>query len=265
MQGFLVMVKSPGTTATITVPYSSTGTIVKNTSKQRISGTKKVFTRIDITGSNLGDRMWLFTDPTCSHGFDNGWDGYKIMGSSLAPQIYASEIDAEYQVNTLNDINNTYIGFKAGIDTIYTLTFTHQNNDTRYRNIYLMDLSENKTVEITTSGSKYSFNSNSGVPLEKRFKIIAAPLNDITTDYKTIKEKDNPLSVFSSNNFIIVKNKSNLKGNLYLYDVTGRFIQRYVFNANDISTLSLTLPAGIYLSKAVTLTDEVTTNLILKE
>ena len=265
MQAFLVMVKSPGTTATISIPYSSTGTIVKNTSPQRISVAKKVFTRIDITGSYSGDRMWLFTDSTCSRGFDNGWDGYKIIGSSLAPQIYASEIDADYQVNTINDINNTYIGFKAGIDTIYTLTFTHQNMDTRYRNIYLMDLSENKTVEITTSGSLYSFNSNSGIPLEKRFKIVASPLDGITTDYKTTEEKNNPLSVFSSNHFIIVKNRSNLKGNLYLYDMTGRFIQRFAFNANDITTFSVTLPAGIYLSKAVTLTEEVTTNLILKE
>ena len=264
MQAFLVMVNLPGKTATISIPYSSTGTVGKNTSLQRVLAHKPVSTRIEVNGSTYSDRMWLFTDSSCTHGFDNGWDGYKIMGSNLAPQIYAFEADANYQVSTLDNINNTYLGFKAGIDTIYTLTFTHQNCDTHYRNIYLLDVSENKTVEITATGSQYRFNSHSGFALEKRFKIIATPFDNVPAGYKTAKG-DNPLTVFSSNHCIIVKNQSNLKGDLYLYDMTGRFIEKFNFNANDITTFAVNLPTGLYLSKAATLTDQITANLTLQE
>ena len=266
MQAFLVMVSTPGSTATLSIPYSSAGTVVKNTTLQRAPGAGKVFTRIDVNGSGYSDRMWLFTNSTCSRGFDNGWDGYKIMGSSLSPQIYAYEDDADYQVNTVDNINNTYLGFKAGIDTSYTLTFTHQNNENHYYSIYLLDLSENKTVDITKTGSQYHFNSNTTVPTEKRFKLIATSLGtDVPTSQNKTDSEYHSLSVFNSNHAIMVKNQSKLGGYLYLYDITGRFIRKLQFTSNAITTFPLQLAVGTYLSKAVTLADEVTNHLIFKE
>jgi len=262
MQAFLVMVKTPGPTATVSIPYNSTGTIVKNSSLQRAHAAEKVFTRIDVIGSCLGDQMWLFTEPTCTRGFDNGWDGYKLLGSSLLPQIYASQEDADYQVISSNDINNTYLGFKAGIDTIYTMTFNQNNIATCYQNIYLMDLIENKTVEITADKSSYTFHSKSGTMEENRFKIIASPANPDISDKSTDKDI-HILSVFNSKNTIIVNNLSSQNGYLYLYDITGRFILKLQFSANTISTFPVLLPIGAYLSKAITQSTKLTTQLIL--
>jgi len=175
------------------------------------------------------------------------------MGSNLSPQIYALEADGNYQVNTIGDINNSYIGFKAGIDTLYTLTFTHQNKDPRYDHLYLMDLCENKTVEITAAGSKYCFNSGSNKEVENRFKIIATLEDlDINTDTNSVTTKTQPISVFNSDNIILIKNQSSLNGFLYFFDIAGRLLQKLPFQANGITTLTNQLPTGSYLIKAVT-------------
>jgi hypothetical protein len=266
MQAFLVKVITPGANATISIPYHSTGTILKNTTLLRAKNLRKIYTRIDVKGSDSSDHMWIFTDPTCTRGYDNGWDGFKILGSVMTPQIYSMEADGVYQVNSVDDINNSYIGFRAGIDTSYTLTFTHQNKDPRYNGIYLMDLIANKIVEVTTSGSQYSFKSTSGSPIEKRFKIIASvDGNDITKGSTDTLAGHHSLTVFSSKKTILVKNQSGLKGDLYLYDMTGRFIQKSIFLPNDITLIPTQLPIGSYVSKAITLNDEVTAKLIISE
>jgi hypothetical protein len=266
MQAFLVKVITPGANATISIPYNSTGTTVKNATLLRTKNSMKIYTRIDVNGSGSSDRMWIFTEPTCTKGYDNGWDGFKMLGSVMSPQIYAMEADGDYQVNSIDDINNSYIGFRAGIDSIYTMTFTHQNKDPRYNGIYLMDLLENKMVEITTSGSQYSFKSTSDNQIEKRFKIIASvDGNDIPTRLTDTLDENHSLTVFSSQKTILVKNQSVLKGDLYLYDIAGRFIQKSKFSPNDITIIPTQLPMGTYVSKAVTLKEEVTAKLIISE
>jgi hypothetical protein len=266
MQAFLVMVKTPGPNATISIPYSSTGTMVKNSGLQHVSVKEKIFTRIDVTGTGIIDRMWIYTDPLCTRGFDNGWDGYKMIGSLTSPQIYAMEIDGNYQVNSIDDINNTNLGFKAGLDSVFTLTFTHHNKDARYRYLYLIDLIKNKTIDITASGSQYSFNSNSTDTIENRFKIIATNEGiDISTITESPKTIQHSISVFNTDKIILVNNKSSLNGNLYLYDLTGKLVKAMPFKADCINTLSVKLPPGYYVCTAVTLKEEVTRKLILKD
>ena len=239
---------------------------MKNTTLLREKNSRKIYTRIDVKGSNSIDHMWIFTNQTCSRGYDNGWDGFKMLGSVMSPQIYAMEADGDYQVNSVDDINNSYIGFRAGIDSTYTMTFIHQNKDPRYNGIYLMDLIENKIVEITASGSQYSFKSTSGNSIEKRFKIIASvDGSDITTRSSDTLTAHHSLTVFSSQKTILVKNQSDLKGDLYLYDMTGRLIQKSIFSPNEITLIPTQLPVGTYVSKAITLKDEVTAKLIISE
>ena len=266
MQAFLVMVKTPGPTATISIPYNTTGTMEKNSGLQRASANEKIYTRIEVTGTGSVDRMWIFTDPACNRGFDNGWDGYKMIGYSTSPQIYAIETDGNYQVNSVDDINNTNIGFKAGLDTVYTLTFTHHNKDARYRYIYLMDLCKNKTVDISDSGSQYSFHSNSSDTIVNRFKIIASNDGiDISTITESPKTGQHSISVFNTDKIILVNNKSNLNGNIYLYELTGKIVKTMPFKANCISTLPVKLPSGYYVCTAVTSNEEIIIKLILKD
>jgi hypothetical protein len=133
-----------------------------------------VGTRIDVQGSRYSDQMWIFAVSTCTTGFDNGWDGYKMFGSStVIPQIYAAEPSANFQIDAVPTFNNTYISFKAGEDTVYTMTFTNQLVETLYSELYLVDSVANCKVNILSSGTKYTFNVQPTSAPVKRFKIVA--------------------------------------------------------------------------------------------
>ena len=96
--------------------------------------------RIDVKGTRYSDQMWIFSVPTTTRAFDNGWDGYKMFGTSTRiPQIFAMEETGNFQVNAVPDMNETYIAFKAGQDTVYTLNFTTQNLSMYYQALYIKD------------------------------------------------------------------------------------------------------------------------------
>lgn len=263
MQAFLVSALSSSGTATLSIPYSSVSTVVPNTDKQRVVSFSKnadstqISTRIDVTGSGFSDRMWIFTNAACSHRFDNGYDGEKIIGSIVVPQIYAMEDDGIYQVNSVDDMNNSYLGFQAGIDSLYTLTFTHQNMNLKYSRIFLLDSVAQKTTDITASGSIYTFTALSTDAVIKRFKIVAE------TNLSTFNPGDSSLVVFSSQRTIFIDNKSNADGTLQVVDIAGRIVKKFPFTASGVTTVRTTLPQGSYVAMAITKKDRLTTRLIL--
>jgi len=257
MQAFLVRTKVDG--AKIKIPYNSTGVMIKNTTTQRIQTSPKIYTIIKVKGKRYSDCMWIFSDPNCSHNFDNGWDGEKIMGSPLAPQLFAMENDGDYQVNSVDDINNTYLGFQAGEDSENTLTFTHKNIESRYEGLYLVDLMENKTIDITQSGTEYIFSAGLSKTPTKRFRIITNPVIKDTTYMAT------GLSIFSSQGTVFLHNRTNENGYILLYDMTGRMLQKLDFDASGITSFPLSLTPGTYIVKALTNKEEITKRLVLPQ
>jgi len=264
MQAFLV--KATNTGATLEIPYSSVAVAdsMPQRSKKMYSKTSEndICTIIDVKGSRFSDRMWLFTDPDCTHSFDNGWDGEKFLGSSLAPQLYAMEADGDYQVNSVDDINNTYLGFQAGEDSLYTFTFTHQNLGLKYWKVLLVDSARTDTVDITSENSKYTFSSLPADTITRRFKIITN--RDISTHVTTPTSGSTQLNVFSSDHSVYIDNKSDEKGILYLYDMTGRIIQKFDFIAQGVTTIQPNVTSGTYLVKATTKTRTVAKNISLE-
>jgi hypothetical protein len=240
---------------------------LKNNVRQLAEGTVKindsipVWTQIDVKGSVFSDRMWIFSDSICTHSFDNGYDGEKFIGSYVSPQIYAMEADGIYQVNSVDDMNNTYLGFQPGEDSIYTMTFTHQNLNLMYSGAYLLDSLRGTTTDITASGSTYTFQVLAADTIEKRFKIVTIPA--VTTGVQKPVISGNTLNVFSSQKTIFVDNKGDQSGYLQIYDIAGRFIQKYPFAANEVTTLRTGLSPGVYVTTAITKTDKTTTRLMV--
>ncbi len=126
--------------------------------------------RIDVVGATSSDQMWVFQVPGTTRGFDNGWDGYKMTGT-VAMQIYAAEAAGNFQVDGVPDMNNTYIAFQAGSDTQYTMTFVNQYLSTVFTGLSLVDSVDNKTVDIFTSGSTYTFTATNTTAI-RRFKLV---------------------------------------------------------------------------------------------
>lgn len=260
MQGFLVKAMSNSPLATFGITYNSV--VMNNTDPQRAPGTKslsesnQVSTRIDLAGTTYSDRMWLFTDTGCTRYFDNGWDGAKIQGSAMTPQIFAVEPDGNYQVDAVDNINNTLLGFQAGEDVEYTLTFTHQNLKAGYTAMYLIDLVENRTVDITESGSMYAFVAVSTPESVNRFKIVTRNYEKDTPDAQT------QLKIFGAGNTIFVQNLSNLSGELVLNDMMGHMLKRTAFGPFGVTAVQTGLIPGAYVVNAYTSTERVCKRII---
>jgi hypothetical protein len=205
--------------------------------------------------------MWIFTNSSCSHSFDNGWDAAKSFSSLvLVPQIFSSEVDNDYQTSTVDNINNTEIGFYSGEDSIYTLTFTHENLDAAYSELYLIDMQIDSTIDISQSGTEYPFLVRSTDTLIKRFKIVTNI--GVATDTKS--ENKIGLKVFSSEKILIVQNYTNINGKLFLYDISGQLIINEPFNEAGVTTLNLKLPTGVYVAKCVAGGSEVVSRVVIK-
>src|ERR1035437_358158 len=153
------------------------------------------------------------------------------------------EVDGDYQVDAVADMNNTELGFQAGEDVEYTLTFTHENLLTRYAGVYLVDSVENKTVDITESGSTYKFVAESAPTKVNRFKIVTRPYE------KDAPDADTKVKLFSSKGTIFVQNMSNSNGELRLYDMAGHYIKKVIFGANGVTTVSTNIKPGVYVAK----------------
>jgi len=260
MGGFLIKDTNVGGDHTFGINYNSV--IQANTSKQRAKkADTSAATIIDVKGTRYADRMWLFTNPNCTKAFDNGWDGRKELGLAFTPQLYAMEADGNYQVNSVNDINNTDLAFQAGEDTNYTLIFTHQNIENAYSALYLVDLVENKTTDISATGTEYNFTVTSTATPVKRFKIVTATGG--TTE--NAKFKESGLRVFGVQNNLIVHNFGSTVGNLTLYDINGRIVQQSTVSPFGITTIPTNLPEGCYVVKAKTESMEVTEKVILNK
>jgi len=261
MQAILVKALSLSTDATFGITYNTV--IMNNTDPQRAPGisyqpgTDKVSTLIDVKGTNFSDKMWLFTQPGCTKNFDNGWDGAKMPGIALTPQIFAIGNDGNYQVNAVDDINNTYLGFQAGQDVAYTLTFTHQNLKSRYEAVYLVDLIENKAVDITESGSTYSFNAESTPTSVKRFMIATRNIEKDSVD------KNTQLKVFSTGNTAFVQNLGSLNGEMNIYNMSGRCIKKAAFGPYGVTAIQVGTIQGAYVVNATTNNERVSKRIIL--
>jgi hypothetical protein len=252
MQGFLVRTKGSNP-STISIPYSSVA--VKNAEQLRVksNNNEKIFSIINVNGSRFNDKMWLFSEPGKSRGYDNGWDGRKVFGSAAFPQIFAAEHDGNYQVNTVDDINNTLLGFRAGEDLSYTLTFNHSNTELKYQQITLTDLLTQQTVDITEDGSQYAFVHDPAF-VGARFRINSTNINsdedDTEDDTETEVQPEKDFKVYYSSGNLIVNNPADVAGSVYLYDLKNQAVKVFSFGGKSISQFPVQLPTGVYLAKA---------------
>ena len=245
--------------------YANTNNSFTKENISKVASRSYVYTIIDVKGSRFSDQMMIFSIPECTRNFDNGWDGRKLFGNALTPQLFAMEADGIYQINSINDIDQTNLGFLAGEDTSYKLTFTHVNLEQRYSELYLLDLKNDTVVDITQTGTQYVFTAEKTLAPEKRFEILTSKpysAKEITTKNNTLYEDE--LNIFNVNGAIYVNNNSANAGRLFLFDLSGRIVEEWAFNANEIFTLPINLPVGIYVAKVNTNSQKLTVKLIIR-
>jgi hypothetical protein len=238
-----------------------------------VSAQDLVGIRIDLKSANYTDKLWFFSVATSTRNFDAGWDGYKGVSSSSALQFFAWESDGNYQIDVVPDLNNTYIGFKPGSDSVYTLTFSPQNIALGYQQLYLIDSVANNFINICVDGAKYTFTAQHTSAAIKRFKIVtslpqlapAAFTGSIVSGLHDVaKDQNKKIKIYSSNKTIFVENIDSQNGKLNIYNASsGTLVKNSDFNGNEKTTIETDLPKGVYVLKGKTLTEELCTKVVI--
>lgn len=199
---------------------------------------------MDVIGENSSDRVYLITAENTTKVYDAGWDGSKSLASDIV-QLYVMDPDnRRLQVNSDFDLNETYLGFRTGGESVYTLKFRYNNQMSGvYESLYIQDLATGVTSEIT-DGMSMNFISASGAA-EKRFKLTAAK---IRSNIGTLNTTD-AIGLAVNSSSIIVENKTGQDVVVKVYNLVGQpLLVKTV--ADGLQTLRHELPQGTYIVEA---------------
>lgn len=246
MQGFVVELNpaataTEGNAAARTLKFKYSGASDTNLPMRTSpSGNEKPSTMISLYDNNekLIDRAWIFINEKSTRNFDNGYDGRKKIVSPGLAQLFSYENDGIYQVNTTPDINNTSLGFKGqeGI-TNYTLAFAHNNIESIYQNLYLIDLETNILTEITADKSSYTFAGHNTHTATNRF-VLRAHEKEISNQIK------NKVDIYQENDRVFFINLYDEEVLVNIYDIAGRLTQKLKLPP----LYSTSLPEGNFVS-----------------
>lgn len=126
--------------------------------------------RMQVNSQNSGaDRMYLIQHENTTRGYDNGYDAKNILAEGQA-NIYTNEVDGQMEISVADQIDSTFIGFTAGEDSVYTLTFTSLVGE----DMYLHDLVEDSLFLLVEDG-QYTFSAQANSVNDMRFQLILHP------------------------------------------------------------------------------------------
>ena len=126
--------------------------------------------RMQVNSQNSGaDRMYVIQHENTTRGYDNGYDAKNIIAQGQA-NIYTNEPEGQMEISVADQIDSTFIGFAAGEDSEYTLTFTSLVG----QDMYLHDLESDSLFLITEEG-QYTFSAHPNSVNDMRFQLILYP------------------------------------------------------------------------------------------
>ena len=203
--------------------------------------------RLQVNSENSGaDRMYIIQDSMATAGYDNGYDAPKLMADGLV-NIYTNEPFGKMEISSTDHMDGMFIGFQAGEDTHYIMTFTSLVGDS----LYLYDLEEDKFVEML-DGEQYHFSAIAQSTNDMRFQVLVAPTlpdetpgqgGGVTTDVENITTPQ----LWISDRKVFV---SNAKPNstMAIYTASGMLITAPYTLHTTPYTLDLSyLPTGVYV------------------
>ena len=126
--------------------------------------------RIQVNSENSGaDRMYVIQHENATKGYDNGYDAKNILAEGQA-NIYTYEQDGQMEISVTNHLDSTYIGFSAGDDAEYTLTFTSLVGE----EMYLYDIEQDIFISLAEQ-EQYTFYAQPNSVNDKRFLLLLNP------------------------------------------------------------------------------------------
>ena len=203
--------------------------------------------RLQVTSENSGaDRMYIIQDSLTTSGYDNGYDAPKQMADNLM-NIYTNEPFGKMEISSTNNMDGMYIGFKAGDDSEYTMTFTSLIGDS----LYLYDSEMDTYVEMIELG-QYQFSAIPQSTNDMRFQLLVAPefpsdLPEQGGGVTTSTEDITSTRLWVNDRTIYV---ANVQPNsvLSIYTISGMLVTApYTLHSTQSTVNIADLPAGVYI------------------
>ena len=204
--------------------------------------------RLQINSQNSGaDRMYLIQDSTCTANYDNGFDAPKQMTDGLL-NLYTNEACGKMEISATDNIDGIYLGFAAGEDEVYTMTFTSLIGE----DLYLYDVEQDTLVGMA-NGETYEFAAVAKSTNDMRFQILVDPdLSDylpnggngdgVTTDIYDVQTQQ--LWVQDKNVYIAY---ASANSTLEVYTISGVAVAKYAIGYAPCTLDLSNMPTGVYM------------------
>lgn len=246
MQGFFVKAKSGTGNGSVSIDYrnavvrpnyyeaSTPPPVVRAPQKEK---TEIPILKMRVEGKRFADELYLLCREDWTHAYEPGFDGKKIYGDSRTPQLFAIEADDNMSVNAVDDIDGQYLGFIAGEETEYTLTFDPSTLNGQYSRLYLHDLTAGTSIDLLASDS-YSFSVGKKGET-RRFLISSSSTVNEEVDGGLLKG-------YAYDGVLYVENFTDSEGDWTVYDAVGRKIDSGTVPGLGRYSYTLNLPYGAY-------------------
>lgn len=200
--------------------------------------------RLQVNSANSGaDRMYIIQESTTTRDYDNGYDAPNHFAEGIA-NIYTNEPFGKMEVSCANDIDSMYIGFQAGTDEQYTLSFRSLIGDS----LYLKDLS-NDSIFLLTEGGKYHFTAQPLSTNDLRFQVLLHPVFNnedtnagVTTDMEYVADTH----IWHDHNQLYITN-APANSTLALYNINGQLILSHTTQHTTHTIDLYNLHQGVYI------------------
>lgn len=242
LQGFMICNKGMAK-ASLSMPYS--GIVKEKASEKLRAGDEedvREFLHIDVASNEGADRLFVFRKEGTTAGFDNGWDGSKILVGGR-PQLYVISSEGPLQVATSAQIEGLPIGFEAPKDGAYTLSFrVSPELQGRYPSLCLRDRVTGTLIPMGQTSS-YTFVTTKSLD-KHRFDLV-------TEEEDSLSPATEPIRVVGlGNTRVLVDNTTALDSKVLVFDATGALVLQAEVPARSGKEYSLSLP-GTYVVKVV--------------
>lgn len=202
--------------------------------------------RMRVNSQNSGaDRMYVIQYENTTRGYDNGYDAKNIIAQGQA-NIYTNEPEGQMEISIADQIDSTFIGFAAGEDSEYTLTFTSLVG----QDMYLHDL-ESDSLFLLIEEGQYTFSAHPNSVNDMRFQLLLypdfsddLPGNGVTTGIDNLVSS---AQVWVNDKRVYIADAPQ-NSNLVVYTANGMCITSPLTIHHTPCTIDLShLPTGVYV------------------
>ena len=202
--------------------------------------------RMQVNSQNSGaDRMYVIQYENTTRNYDNGYDAKNIIAQGQA-NIYTNEPEGQMEISVADQIDSTFIGFAAGEDSEYTLTFTSLVG----QDMYLHDLEADSLFLLIEEG-QYTFSAHPNSVNDMRFQLLLypdfsddLPGNGVTTGVDNLVSSAH---VWVSDKRVYITDAPQ-NSKLVVYTANGMCITSPLTIHHTPCTIDLShLPTGVYV------------------